>query len=102
MTPTFCGGLRESSTSRLADPLHPLQEVVSSKPTATTGRIEARHGFDAPNHAPGLSVSACSALLRQGTSEGWNARSYHRIAACFDYTNPIAAGMWAGFARGAR
>ena len=56
----------------------------------------------APNSAPELSVSACSALLRQGRSEGWTAQSYYRVAAYFDHVNPIAAGMWAGFAKGCR
>jgi len=102
MTPTICGGLGENSNPRLADPLHRVQEVVVCRSIAAPDYIGARHASDAPNHAPELSVSACSALLRQGTRNGWNARSYHRVAAYFDYSNPIAAGMWAGFARGVR
>jgi len=56
----------------------------------------------APRRAPDISVSACSALLRQGRRDGWDARSYHRVAAYFEYADPIAAGMWAGFAKGVR
>jgi len=82
--------------------LHSEQSFKSARNGSGTALADVSGSCSASNSAPEPSVSACSALLRQGTRNGWNARSYHRVAAYFDYTNPIAAGMWAGFARGVR
>jgi hypothetical protein len=84
------------------DRLLPKQPVKTAKHHAITGSDFFDVSRWAPKSAPELSVSACSALLRRGRREGWTDRSYYRVAAYFDYANPIAAGMWAGFAKGCR
>jgi len=52
MTPTISGGLRESSTSRLADPLQHLQVVSFCRIAAVPGLSSGKQEIDAPNHAP--------------------------------------------------
>jgi len=52
MAPTICGGLRESSTSRLADPLLHLQGVKHLRLIARSEPLPLPGGFDAPDRAP--------------------------------------------------
>ena len=84
------------------DRLLTKQLVDTAKEVCSTDLDFPEISACAPRSAPGISVSACSALLRQGRRDGWDARSYQRVAAYFEYADPIAAGMWAGFAKGVR